>query len=185
MGSAAEACHSQDRRAPTWRRELGRIARKAGPYAANRARAALTPLFAWAIGEGLTDANPVVGTNKATEEVARDRVLTDAELAAIWRHAGEGDYGAIVRLLILTGQRREEVGGMLWSEIDTAGAVWRIGAERTKNGRAHDVPLSAPALAVLRAIEAAGRATRDLVFGSRDGPFSGWSKAKSALDTRV
>ncbi len=135
------------------------------------------------IGEGLTDVNPVVGTNKPTEEVARDRVLTHGELAAAWEAAGQGEYAAIVRLLILTGQRREEVGGMLWSEIDTESALWRIGAERTKNGRSHHVPLSAPALAVLSAVER--REARDLVFGAGDGGFSGWSKAKSALDTRV
>ena len=100
---------------------------------------------------------------------------------------GGGDYGAIVRLLILTGQRREEVGGMLQSEIDTAGALWRIGAERTKNGLPHEVPLSAPALAVLRGLRRRKDTgdERDLVFGSRDGPFSGWSKAKSALDARL
>jgi integrase len=163
--------------------ELGRIADGSGLYGANRSRAALSALFAWAIGEGLADANPVVGTNKATEEVPRDRVLSAAELSPIWRHAGGGDYGAIVRLLILTGQRREEVGGILWSEIDAAGAVWRIGAERTKNGLAHDVPLSAPALAVLSGLER--REGRDLVFGAGGGPFQGWSNAKSALDTRV
>ena len=150
--------------------ELGRIATSSGLYGANRSRAALSALFAWAIGEGLTDTNPVVGTNKATEEIARDRVLTGDELSLIWRHAGEGDYGAIVRLLILTGQRREEVGGMLWSEIDLKAAMWRIGAERTKNARPHEVPLSQPALEILGArARVEGRA---LVFGAR-GPFSG------------
>lgn len=89
---------------------LGHIADESGSYAANRARAALSALYAWAIAEGLTDANPVVGTRKAVDEIARDRVLTDAELAAVWRNAGDADFGAIVRLLILTGQRREEVG---------------------------------------------------------------------------
>lgn len=163
--------------------QLGRIAKDSGPFASNRARAALSAFFSWAIGEGLVDATPVLGTNKATEEVSRDRVLTPDELAAIWKEAGAGDYAAIVRLLILTGQRREEVGGMLWSEIDTAGAVWRIGAERTKNGLAHDVPLSVPALAVLRAIER--REGRHLVFGAGDGAFQGWSNAKTALDKRV
>jgi len=162
--------------------ELGRIATDSGLYGANRSRAAPSTLFAWAIGEGLTDTNPVVGTNKATEEVARDRVLTGDELSLIWRVAGEGDYGAIVRLLILTGQRREEVGGMFWSEIDLAKRVWRIDAERTKNGLAHDVPLSSPAFEILRARE---RSDRTLVFGSREGAFQGWSKAKSALDRRV
>jgi integrase len=163
--------------------ELGRIATNSGLYGANRSRAALSALFAWAIGEGLTDTNPVVGTNKATEEVARDRVLTGDELSLIWRHVGEGDYGAIVRLLILTGQRREEVGGMLWSEIDLGAAMWRIAGERTKNARPHEVPLSAPALGVLRGLER--REARAFVFGSRGGPFQGWSNAKVALDTRM
>ena len=161
---------------------LGEIASTKGPYSANRARAALSAFYSWAIGEGLTDANPVVGTNKAIDEVSRDRVLTPEELSLVWRLAGEWDYGAIVRLLILTGQRREEVGGMLWSEIDLDKRFWRIDAERTKNGLAHDVPLSSPAVEMLRARERSGRA---LVFGSREGPFQGWSNAKSALDRRV
>lgn len=164
---------------------LARIAADNGKYAANRARAALSSLYAWAIAEGLADLNPVVGTRKAVAEVARDRVLTDAELAAALRHAGaaSGDYGAILRLLVLTGQRREEVGGMAWAELDLAGESWRIPAERAKNGRAHVVPLSAPALAILRA-RAPGKGS-PLVFGSREGGFSGWSKAKAALDARM
>jgi len=163
--------------------QLGRIAATSGPIASNRARAALSAFVAWAIGEGLTDGSPVLGTNKATAEISRDRVLTPGELAAIWQGSGAGDYAAIVRLLILTGQRREEVGGMLWSEIDAADAMWRIGAERTKNGRAHDVPLAASALAVLGGLER--REGRDLVFGTGEGPFQGWSRAKAALDGRI
>jgi integrase len=163
--------------------QLSVIAEESGAFAANRARATLSALYSWAIGEGLTDTNPVVGTNKPADEIARDRVLSPVELSAIWRQSAGGDFGAIVRLLILTGQRREEVGGMLWSEIDTAGAVWRIGADRTKNSLAHDMPLSAPALAVLSGIPR--RERRDLVFGEGVGAFSGWSKAKAALDGRV
>jgi integrase len=162
--------------------QLGRIAKDSGPFASNRARAALSAFFSWAIGEGLVDATPVLGTNKATEEISRDRVLSHEELAAIWNEAGAGDYGAIVRLLILTGQRREEVGGMLWSEIDLDKRVWRIDAERTKNGLAHEVPLSSVAVEILRARE---RSDRTLVFGSGEGAFQGWSNAKSALDKRV
>ena len=162
---------------------LARIADESGNYAANRARAALSAVFAWAIAEGLADANPVVGTKKPVEEIARDRVMTDEELAAVWNEAGGGDYGAIVRLLILTGQRREEVGGMLWSEIDLDKRAWRIDAERIKNGLAHDVPLAPQGVEILRALER--RDARALVFGSRKGPFSGWSKAKAALDARV
>jgi integrase-like protein len=68
------------------------------------------------------------------------------------------------------GRRREEIGGMLWSEIDLDKGVWRIDAERTKNGLAHDVPLSSPPVEILRGPEKSGRA---LVFGSREGPFQG------------
>lgn len=161
---------------------LARIAEESGGFAANRARTALSSLYAWAIAEGLADANPVVGTRKAVDEIARDRVLTDEELTLIWRHAGEGDFSAIVRLLILTGQRREEVAAMTWEEVDFDGATWRIGGDRTKNARMHEVPLSQAALAILRARDRFnGRA---LVFGSR-GPFSGWSKAKASLDGRM
>ena len=92
--------------------QLGRIAKERGPIAANRSRSYLSTLYAWTIAEGLADANPVVGTNKAAEEISRDRVLSDEELRLVWSCAGEGDYGAIIRLLILTGQRREEVAAM-------------------------------------------------------------------------
>lgn len=162
---------------------LGEIATANGPFAANRARASLSALFSWAIGEGLADQSPVTGTNKATEEVSRKRVLSDAELRKIWTEVGKGDYADIVRLLILTGQRREEVGGMLWSEIDLENALWRIGADRTKNRLPHEVPLSTEAknlLAGRRRIEG-----RDFIFGSGTGPFQGWSSAKRALDTLV
>jgi integrase len=163
--------------------ELAKIAKQNGLFAANRARAALSSLYSWAMGEGLADRNPVIGTNKATNEIARDRVLSPLELSAIWHEAGDGDYAAIVKLLVLTGQRREEVGGMLWSEVDLDGSIWRIRAERTKNGLPHDLPLSSPAVAILR--DRAKRERRDLVFGTGDGPFQGWSNAKSALDARV
>src|SRR5262249_47317708 len=82
---------------------LGEIAREHGAVSADRARAALSSFFAWAIGEGLCDTNPVVGTNKHFDGAkSRDRVLSDRELAAIWKALPDSDYGAIVRLLILT-----------------------------------------------------------------------------------
>jgi integrase len=89
-------------------------------------------LFRWAIGEGLADNNPVAGTNLPLIEVARDRVLSDTELASIWRHAGDGDYGAILKLLMLTGQRRDEVASMQWQEIDLEGRLWTLPAARVK-----------------------------------------------------
>jgi integrase len=94
----------------------------------------------------------------------------------------EDDYGRIVYLLALTGQRREEVGGMRWDELDLDARLWRIPPERTKNHRPHDVPLSGPALQILAKVI---RRDRPFVFGEGDGPFQGWSKAKSALDKRI
>src|SRR5262245_41431312 len=82
------------------------IAKHNGPVAANRSRASLSAFFTWAIGEGLCDQNPVVGTNKQDENGPRDRTLTDAEVAAILRALPDDNYGRIVRLLFFTGCRR-------------------------------------------------------------------------------
>src|SRR5262249_46242340 len=92
------------------------IARNSGSATANRARANLSSLFTWAQHQGKAESNPVAFT-EMREEKSRDRVLTDGELAAIWNALPEGDYGRIVKLLMLTGQRREEIGGLRWSEI--------------------------------------------------------------------
>jgi integrase len=144
-------------------------------------------MFTWAIGEGLALTNPVTGTNRSPSR-SRDRVLTEAELAAIFSACSADDYGRIVGLLVLTGQRRDEVGGMRWSEVDLDRRLWTIPAARTKNGREHIVPLTASAQALLPD----RREGRDFIFGS--GPrtagsphqgFSGWSKAKAQLNTRV
>src|SRR5829696_1249514 len=99
---------------------LAEIATSNGPIAANRARAALSALFTWAMREGFVETNPVVDTNRAVPERSRERVLSDAELAAIWQACGAEDYGRIVQLLILTGQRREEVGEMRWERRSTS-----------------------------------------------------------------
>jgi integrase len=137
-------------------------------------------MFAWAIGEGLCDANPVMGTNKASDDKERERTLTDAELAAVWKAAPDNDYGRILKLLILTGQRRDEIASMRRSEIDTDAKMLRLPGERTKNKRGHDVPLSDLAVEI---IDAAGdRNGRDLVFGSGEGGYSGWSRSKEGLD---
>jgi integrase len=171
---------------------LGRLARDSGPIAANRARGVLSALFAWAIKQGLADSNPVTGTDRPGEEVSRQRVLSLPELAELWRANGEDDYGWIVRLLILTGQRREEVAAMRWSELDLKSASWSLPGERTKNKQPHEVPLSAAAMQILRAVprrievDAAGKEReRDLLFGRDTGPFQGWGRARARLDRRL
>ena len=162
--------------------QLSAIARDNGQYASNRARATLSSLFSWAIAEGIVDTNPVVGTRKAVFEKPRDRVLTNEELKLVWQHSDQGDFGMIVRLLILTGQRREEVAAMRWSEIDLNARQWSIGSERTKNGQNHTIYLSNAATTILR--ERHQSIQRDLVFGTK-GPFSGWSKSKARIDARI
>jgi integrase len=167
------------------------IAANHGAMAATRARATLSAMFNWAIREGLDiPVNPVIGTNRPVQPKSRERVLTDAELSAIWSACRDDDYGRIVKLLLLTGQRREEVGGMQWAELDTVSGRWTIPGARTKNHREHTAPLSAAALALIQA--SARRNDRDFVFG--DGPrregdrqrgYSGWSKSKATLDARI
>ena len=99
--------------------QLEEIRANNGPVAANRARVHLSTCFAWALRHGLADANPVVGTEAPAPESKRDRVLSPAEMAAVWRACSEaGDFGQIVQLLMLTGARREEVAGLSWAELD-------------------------------------------------------------------
>ncbi len=140
-------------------------------------------MFRWAIGEGLCDGNPVAGTNKQEENGPRERSLSDAEAAKIWLAAPDNDYGRIVRLVLLTGCRRAELGDLKWSETDTEARTLRLPPERTKNGQQHLVPLSDAALAILDTIPR--RANREHVFGFGRGGYSGWSKSKAELDKLV
>jgi integrase len=168
---------------------VGELITSNGTVAAARARTALSSMFNWAIREGLDiPANPVQGTNRPPEPGSRERVLTETELSTIWQASGNDDYGRIVRFLLLTAQRREEVGSMRWSELDVISGLWRLPSERTKNHREHILPLVPAAMALLPAREKG----QSFVFG--DGPrrsgdphrgFSGWSKSKKAIDARV
>jgi integrase len=161
--------------------QLTRIAREHGPVAANRARSAWSAMFGWAMSEGLTDANPTVATNLRAE-TPRDRVLTNDEIYAIWRALQSDDYSDIIRMLLLTGQRRGEVGDLRWDEIDLDRASATLPAGRTKNNRPHEVPLSAPVLDILRA----RHHHRDFVFGTYGaGGFNGWAKARQRLDATI
>lgn len=162
---------------------LRELVKQSGPVAADRARATLSAMFNWAIGEGICESNPVTGTNKASGGAEREQTLTDAELIKLWKNAPSNHYGAIVHLLILTGQRRNEIGSMRWSEIDRKAKTLTLPGERTKNGRAHVVPLSNLAIDIIDSIGM--RENRDLVFGSGVGGFSGWSHSKAQLDQIV
>lgn len=162
---------------------LAEIEEQRGPVARNRVRSTLSAFFGWAVTEGFVENNPVVGTGKADEGGSRERVLAEAELAEVWAALGDDQYDDIVRLLILAGQRREEVGALRWSEVDLVRGLIVLGPERTKNRRLHELPLSDAARAILD--RQPRRKGRDLVFGYGPGPFSGWSDCKAALDERL
>jgi integrase len=123
-----------------------------GPIAANRLQAVCRACWGWALKRGVLEANPWTSTPRPTRERSRERVLTDLEIAAAWNAAKamSHPWNLIIPLLILTGQRRQEVAGMMWSEIDLDAGIWRLPPERTKNGRGHLVPLVPAALEMIR-----------------------------------
>lgn len=165
---------------PSVVRVLDGFARAGKIAMASRTAAYGRSCYQWAVKRGALDVNPFA--NVPLSPVAkRDRVLTDAELAVVWKAAeGGGAFHRIVRMLILTGQRRGEVASMTWGEVDEDLAAWTIPASRAKNGVAHVVPLSPQAQAFLRSMPR-GEGRR-LVFPGMDGPFNGFGKAKAALD---
>ena len=157
---------------------LTAIAQDNGPAAANRVRGSLGAFCNWACREGLIDTNPVSFTNKAVENGPRERLLSDAELTTIWHALADDQYGAIIKLLVLTGLRRSEIGDLCWSEIDFTSSLITLPPGRTKISRVHLVPMS-PSVRVL--LEAQPRREgRDRVFGR-----IGWAVDKAALDRRV
>ena len=154
-----------------------------GKVVANRVLAALSSFFSWAIGRGLVEANPVIRMPRNSEK-ARDRVLSDDEIRAIWKATGsESDFDRIVRLLILTGTRRSEVGDMQQSELQDN--LWTIAGERTKNGLPHEIQLTDVAWTYLPAMQEEENAS-GFIFGKRaNSGFSGWSKSKAKLDKAI
>lgn len=161
------------------------IANKHSTSTAAAARRALSAFFAWAIADGLLGdgANPVDGSHRPADPTPRERVLTDAELVAIWKGCDDDDFGKIVRLLILLGSRRQEVGGMGWLELDLDGGTWTLPKARSKNHREHTIALPAAALEIIKSVP---RTDREHLFGERaGGGFTGWSHAKLDLDRRL
>ena len=159
---------------------LDAMARKGSAAMAARTAAYGKAAYGWAVKRGAIPANPFVNLPVASP-ARRERVLSDDELAAIWRATdGPGPFNGIVRMLILTGQRREEVAGMTWAELSDDLSTWIIPASRAKNGATHIVPVSAPAQDLLRNVPR----FVELAFPGLRGTFNGFSKAKAALDAR-
>ena len=162
------------------------IERNSGRVTAGRARSALSSMFTWAMQQGLMGAhpqNPVIATKKPKDATPRDRVLSDDELAAIWRGCEDDDFGKVVKLLMLTACRRDEIGGLRRNEINDDGTLI-LPPERVKNNHKHELPLTPLALSIIGTVPE--RVGRDHLFGDRSGKgFTRWSVAKDALDKRV
>jgi integrase len=163
------------------------VIKQRGRTAAARARSTLSTVYVWALKEGLIEnsQNPVTLTNDPLEGVdnSRDRVLSDSELVRVWRACQDDDFGRIVRLLILTGCRRDEIGSLRWSEIDLDAGTLTIPGERTKVGKAHCLTLPQMATHILDSIPR--RPDRDFLFGQRGGGFSRWGWHTDAMRERL
>jgi integrase len=150
------------------------------PMLANRVHSVTRKLFGWAVEHEIIAVSPLAGLKAPAEEKSRDRILTDQELRAVWQAAGQlGVYGSLVRLLILTGQRRGEISGLTWAEIDLDKRLISLPRERVKNDRAHEVPLSQQAVAL---IEALPRNSEQYALSLRGGLMNGFGKLKNRLD---
>ncbi len=167
-------------------RTLDTIKSERGPVAANRLRAVARACWGWAVKRGALASNPWEATPRPARETPRERVLSDAEVGALWTAAGgmNAPWSGIVQLLLLTGQRRGEVAGMRWDELDLEAGLWSLLGSRTKNHKPHAVPLPPEALAVLAEVKR--RRTAELVFeGARRTTPSGFGKMKGRLDVAM
>jgi integrase len=161
---------------------LDRVVDAGAPIAANRVLAAVRKFFNWCIARDIIAVSPCAGVKPPSQEAARDRTLTDEELRLVWQAADKmgGTFGPLVKLLALTGQRRDEIARMRWEEIKDRVLV--LPAERTKNGQPHEVPLSNAALAVLNSIPRVQGSRFVLTTNGGVSPASGYSKNKRRFD---
>lgn len=160
---------------------------RGSPGAAGRGLAYLSKFFNWCAQHDIIETPPTLRLSAPVKSQSRDRVLTSEELAIIWQafEFEGGLFGSLFQLLLLTGQRRQEVAGMSWDELrdlDSADAIWQLPRSRTKNKRPHIVPLSPPALAIINIMPITG----DFVFSATGTtPVSGFGKAKARIDRRI
>jgi integrase len=167
---------------------LDKIADRTSPRRANRYLALLKKLFNWCAERGYVEISPAAYIKPLAKEVSRDRVLSDGELALVWRccEALGWPFGPLFQLLMLTAQRLGEVSTIRWGDLDLDNAMWSLPAATVKNGVANEVPLSEAAVAMLVKLPRVGNSR--LVFPAANGsgnPASGFSRAKTRLDKEI
>jgi integrase len=164
---------------------LDDIVKRGSPITANRVLAVFRRLCNWAVGRGHAAVSPCESIESPSAEESRDRVLEDDEIQVAWAaFDGAGwPFGPIAKLLLLTGARRDEIAGGRWSEIDLAANRWTIAKERSKNGLAHEIPLSESAVKILSALPRMSGKSDAFVFSTTGNTaVSGFSKAKASID---
>ncbi|CAN1721172.1 Tyr recombinase domain-containing protein [Hyphomicrobium sp. 1Nfss2.1] len=162
---------------------LDEIVDRGSGSAANHTLAALRKFLNWCVDRDILMASPAQSVKPPTEAGSRDRVLSDDEIRLLWKAASGEPYpfGPLVKLLLLTGQRRTEVGGMTCKEIDVDGRLWSIPKERAKNDEPHEVPLSDAAIGIIDGLPR--MVGSDFLFTTTGAaPFSGWSKSKRRIE---
>jgi integrase len=163
---------------------LDNIVDRPAPIAANRALGWLKGLCNFAVERGVLDVSPIAGIKPPAVETARDRVLSDDELKAVWEAADalEPVYAGFIKLLILTGQRLREVSEMEWKEIDLDAKLWTLPAARAKNSIEHSIPLSDQTVEILKACPRIAGSDFVFTINGRN-PIRGTHSAKCRIDT--
>jgi integrase len=167
---------------------LDEIVDRGAPIVANRTLAVFRRLCNWAVERGVVDASPCDKIKAPAAEESRDRVLSDDEVRLAWTAFERlgWPFGQIAQLLLLTGARRDEIASGRWSEIDLEAKTWTIAKERSKNGVAHEIPLSDAAIAILKQLPRIGDRKDALIFSTTGlTAVSGFSRAKDAIDNVI
>jgi integrase len=158
---------------------LDAIHAESGAPTCSRSRAHLSAFFTWSMRRGHCALNPVIATEAIKSGPGRERILSDDELRIVWNSCRDDDLGRVIKLLLLSGLRASEVGGLRWSEIHD-GAI-HLPPKRTKSGRAHVVPLTPMMRSVIDSTPK--MLHRDCLFGERtDTGFTSWGKLKRLGD---
>jgi integrase len=166
-------------------KELLRVKARTAPIMANRIKALVSKMFTWALKEEIIEASPALSLDPpggSEKDRERTRKLSADEIRLVWESFGKLGYpfGPLFKLLLVTGQRRGELGGMKWSEIADDG--WHLPNERAKSGNGHLVPLSSLAREIIADLPRRG----DYVFRAhRDVPVKGWHTAKVRIDAPI
>ncbi len=157
------------------------------PIVANRTLALLRALCNWAKTQDIIAVSPCDGLKPPAPERSRNRILRDEEIMLFWQacDAIGWPFGPLAQMLLLTGQRREEVGAMTWDEVNLETATWTLADERVKNNREHVIPLSRQAVRLLQNLPRIHGAKKFVFTTSGAGPVDGFSRAKNRIDAAM